>query len=348
VAITQSGPVTNVTMTLFPSSLILATNGAVTTSPQPVSLTFAGGTGPGPSWTASSNQPNITVSPISGVGNTTLMISATGSTNGAVTINALGASNSPQKIQVQFTSAVAGPPFGSFDTPSNNTHTSATIAVTGWALDAIGVTKVDIWREQVGPEPVGLYYIGDAIFVSGARPDVASSFSTYPSADRAGWGYSLLTNFLPNANGSRGSGNGLYVLHALAHNRTGVTTDLGARAIWVDNADTLCAEFKAKGVKIQKGLFPWAASGRAITLDRPEGMTKLLVDPQTERVLGVGIVGAGAGELIAEGVLAIEMAALASDLELTIHPHPTLSETIMESAEVFFGTSTDIYRPKRA
>jgi dihydrolipoamide dehydrogenase len=99
--------------------------------------------------------------------------------------------------------------------------------------------------------------------------------------------------------------------------------------------------------EIQVARFPWAASGRAITLDRPDGMTKLIFDPKTERLLGVGIVGAGAGELIAEGVLAIEMAALARDVALTIHPHPTLSETIMESAEVFFGTSTDIYRPKR-
>ena len=92
--------------------------------------------------------------------------------------------------------------------------------------------------------------------------------------------------------------------------------------------------------------FPWAASGRALTLDRPEGLTKLLVDPQTECVLGVGIVGVGAGDLIAEAVLAIEMAALAKDVALTIHPHPTLSETIMNAAEVFFGTATDIYRPK--
>jgi len=94
--------------------------------------------------------------------------------------------------------------------------------------------------------------------------------------------------------------------------------------------------------------FPWGASGRAITLDRPDGVTKLLIDPQTERVLGVGIAGSGAGELIAEGVLAVEMAALASDVALSIHPHPTLSETVMESAEVFFGTSTHVYRPKRA
>jgi dihydrolipoamide dehydrogenase len=100
--------------------------------------------------------------------------------------------------------------------------------------------------------------------------------------------------------------------------------------------------------EIKVARFPWGASGRAVTLDRPEGVTKLIVDPHTERVLGVGIVGAGAGELIAEGVLAIEMAALAGDVAMTIHPHPTLSETVMESAEVFFGTSTHVYRPKRA
>jgi dihydrolipoamide dehydrogenase len=105
------------------------------------------------------------------------------------------------------------------------------------------------------------------------------------------------------------------------------------------------AQKENREIKVAK--FPWAASGRAVTIDRPEGMTKLIFDPQSERVLGVGIVGAGAGELIAEGVLAIEMAALARDVAMTIHPHPTLSETIMESAEVFFGTGTDIYRPKR-
>jgi dihydrolipoamide dehydrogenase len=105
------------------------------------------------------------------------------------------------------------------------------------------------------------------------------------------------------------------------------------------------AQKENREIKVAK--FPWAASGRATTLDRTEGMSKLIIDPQTERVLGVGIVGVGAGDLIAEGVLAIEMGALAKDIALTIHPHPTLSETIMESAEVFFGTSTDVYRPKR-
>jgi dihydrolipoamide dehydrogenase len=91
--------------------------------------------------------------------------------------------------------------------------------------------------------------------------------------------------------------------------------------------------------------FPWAASGRATTLDRPEGLTKLVLDPETTHVLGVGMVGSGAGELIAEGVLAIEMAAVAADLTLSVHPHPTLSETLMEAAEVFFGQSTHVYRP---
>ena len=93
--------------------------------------------------------------------------------------------------------------------------------------------------------------------------------------------------------------------------------------------------------------FPWAASGRALTLDRTDGLTKLIIDPKTQRVLGVGIVGVGAGEMIAEGVLAIEMGVVAKDLELSIHPHPTLSETIMEAAESFFGQSTHIYKPKK-
>jgi dihydrolipoamide dehydrogenase len=104
---------------------------------------------------------------------------------------------------------------------------------------------------------------------------------------------------------------------------------------------------KQEGRAIEVARFPWGASGRATTLDRPDGVTKLILDPPTSRILGVGIAGSGAGELIAEGVLAVEMAALASDLALSIHPHPTLSETLMEAAEVFFGQSTHLYRPQR-
>ncbi len=106
-------------------------------------------------------------------------------------------------------------------------------------------------------------------------------------------------------------------------------------------------EAEAKGITVEVARFPWGASGRAIAIDRVNGMTKLLIDPATERVLGVGIVGSGAGELIAEAALAIEMGATASDLKLTIHAHPTLSETVMEAAEVFFGQATHVYKPRR-
>ncbi len=106
-------------------------------------------------------------------------------------------------------------------------------------------------------------------------------------------------------------------------------------------------EARRRGVEVKVARFPWAASGRASTLGRNEGMTKLVIDPQTERVLGVGVVGAGAGELIAEGALAVEMAAVARDLALSIHPHPTLSETLGGAAEVFLGTVTDLYMKRK-
>ena len=107
-------------------------------------------------------------------------------------------------------------------------------------------------------------------------------------------------------------------------------------------------EAEKQGRKVGIARFPWAASGRAITLGRTDGVTKLVLDPENGRVLGVGICGPGAGELISEGVLAIEMGANAQDMAMTIHPHPTLSETLMEAAEVFFGHATHVYRPKRA
>jgi dihydrolipoamide dehydrogenase len=107
------------------------------------------------------------------------------------------------------------------------------------------------------------------------------------------------------------------------------------------------AEAKERGVKAEVARFPWTASGRAMTYDRPDGLTKLLVEPETERILGVGIVGTGAGELIAEGVLAIEMGATARDVAEAVHPHPTLSETMAEAAEAFYGYATHIYSGKK-
>ena len=94
-------------------------------------------------------------------------------------------------------------------------------------------------------------------------------------------------------------------------------------------------------------MFPWAASGRALGIGRDEGLTKVIVDPETKRILGAGIVGPHAGDLIAEAVLALEMGADAEDLGLTIHPHPTLSETLNFAAEMVEGTITDLYVPKK-
>jgi len=104
---------------------------------------------------------------------------------------------------------------------------------------------------------------------------------------------------------------------------------------------------KKQGRKVDVARFPWAASGRATTINRGEGVTKIIADPETGQLLGVGITGANAGELIAEATLALEMGATVSDIDLTIHAHPTLSEALMEAAGSIFGTATHIYRPKK-
>jgi len=113
---------------------------------------------------------------------------------------------------------------------------------------------------------------------------------------------------------------------------------------WAGMTETQ-ARIEGKEISIAK--FPWVASGRAQSLGRGEGVTKLIIEPKTEKIIGIGLTGSGAGELISEGVLAIEMGIKAKDLALSIHPHPTLSETMMEAAEVFYGTATHIYKKKR-
>jgi dihydrolipoamide dehydrogenase len=112
---------------------------------------------------------------------------------------------------------------------------------------------------------------------------------------------------------------------------------------WVGLTET---EAKARGIEVKVAKFPWAASGRALTYDRPDGVTKIIAEPGTDRLLGVGIAGHGAGELIAEAALALEMGANVKDLALTVHPHPTLSETIMEAAEVYYGHSAHFFTKK--
>ena len=114
---------------------------------------------------------------------------------------------------------------------------------------------------------------------------------------------------------------------------------------WMGLTETVA---RAESIEYEKAVFPWAASGRALTLGRDDGMTKLLFEPGTQRLLGAGIVGTGAGELIAETVHALEMGADAEDLALTIHPHPTLTETVAFAAEMAAGTITDLMAPRRA
>lgn len=106
-------------------------------------------------------------------------------------------------------------------------------------------------------------------------------------------------------------------------------------------------EAREKGIKFEVAKFPWAASGRAVTLGVKNGLTKLIIDPETDKILGAGMVGKDAGSLVAEATLAIEMSAVVRDLELTIHPHPTLSETLMEAAEMYYGHATHVYRKKK-
>jgi Leucine-rich repeat (LRR) protein len=133
------------------------------------------------------------------------------------------------RLDEEWESHQCTPPFGSFDTPVDGSSVASSIAVTGWALDESGVTSVKIYREQDSQ----LIYIGDALFVEGARPDVAGTYSDYPNNTKAGWGYMLLTNFLPN------SGNGTFVLHAIASNAFGKTVTLGTKTITCDNANAV-------------------------------------------------------------------------------------------------------------
>ena len=144
---------------------------------------------------------------------------------------------------------------------------------------------------------------------------------------------------------------GRIAAEAIAGKKTAFEPQAIPAVVFTDPEIAWCGLTESEAKQQQRDVtiarFPWAASGRALTLGHRDGVTKLVIDPETQRILGVGIAGSGAGEMIAEGVLAVEMAALASDLALSIHPHPTLSESLMEAADAFFGHSTHVYRPPR-
>lgn len=229
-----------VTLSLNRTALTFAAtaNGTAISPPQEVLL---GMVGPSNNWTAVSNSTWLGLTPAAGQGTGTFTVSivpsalpAPGTYSGKITVNASGATNGPLVVNCTLTvRSATTAPFGSFDTPiDNTTGITGSIAVTGWALDDIGVKQVAIWRDPVGPEPVhpnGYVYIGDALFVAGARPDVESKFPNNPRAYRAGWGYMMLTYGLP------AKGNGTYRIHAIATDEEGNQIKLGTKTITVDN-----------------------------------------------------------------------------------------------------------------
>jgi Putative binding domain, N-terminal len=285
--VTQAGIVNNPPqLNLSIGSLNFGFNGTLITGSQDVTISFSAG--PAVAWTASSNQSNITVNPASGMGNGVLHITAAPGPSGVVTVSAAGAGN--RQIQVNVRSAASDVPFGSFDTPADNSAGIAgAIPVTGWALDPVDIRNVDIWREPVAGEPPnGLVFIGDAVFVTGARPDVEASFPNAPRNNRGGWGYQLLTSLLPNNGGSAGVGNGIYKLHAIAHNTAGLAVDLGTRTITVDNAHTAkpfgTIDTPGQGSTISGNAFvnfAWALTQNPFIVPTDGSTIAVIVDGQT-------------------------------------------------------------------
>jgi YVTN family beta-propeller protein len=283
--------VTVPTMALEKTSLVFSAinNGAAfgaQTSPQTVRLTQTGaGT---VTWTAVSTTPWLVVSPTSGSGSATLTISTqfasglTASQTGRINLAFTGSGNTAGPITVTLTSlngAQAAAPTGSFDTPTDGTTgVTGSIAVTGWAMDDVEVTGVRILRDPVAGEPAGtLVLIGNAVLVDGARPDVQALFPTAPRNTRAGWGYLMLTNFLPNL------GNGTFKLTAIADDADGHATTLGTKTITCTNATatapTGAIDTPAQGGTISGTVtnFGWVLSPSPRRADPPGGGTVRIV-----------------------------------------------------------------------
>jgi len=213
--------------------------------PEQVNVTNLGAVGTTITWQASDSQAWLHVSPASGTGNATLNISinpaglTAGTYTGQMTVTDPNAFNSPQVVSITLTVSAAQQnqsPFGAFDTPTQGSTVSGSVAVTGWALDDIGVKQVEIKREPDPDDPTGatgsdgLVYIGDAVFVRGSRTDVEALYPSYPHNDKAGWGYMMLTYGLPR------KGNGTFRLYAIAEDLGGKKTMLGTKQITSDNA----------------------------------------------------------------------------------------------------------------
>jgi len=186
-------------------------------------------------WSASTNKSWLSCSPGSGTDDGAVTVSVVpaglspGTYTGKATVSAANAANTPQTVSVTlnvYDSGLHSSPFGSFDTPTNGATVMSSIPVTGWALDNIEVSNVKIYRRSNG----ALVYIGDAVFVEGARPDVEQAYPGYPLSYKAGWGYMMLTNFLPNG------GNGTFTLYAIATDVEGNQETLGTKTIYCDNA----------------------------------------------------------------------------------------------------------------
>jgi len=290
--VTQSG--TGPTMAVDRSSLYF---GAVSsgasfgsqTLGQAVRLTQAGAGSV--SWTAASNVPWLSVSPTSGTGAATLTLTVayhatvpfSGNTTGAVTLSFTGAGTPAAPIAVSlrtYPNGTSSGSAGSLDTPSDGvTGVTGSIAVSGWALDDVEVRQVRIVRDPIAGEGAGLIPIGTAVFVDGSRPDVYGIFSTIPRGTRGGWGYLMLTNFLPNA------GNGTFRIHAYADDADGHSTLIGSKTITCAN-DTATTPFGAidtpqQGETISGAAFPnfgWVLARGIVRADPPYGAVTVLID----------------------------------------------------------------------
>ena len=214
--------------------------GATFSGPSPGSQTFLiDNIGSGTmNWTVSDDATWLSCTPLSGTnaGVVTVSVNASGlgagEYNGTITVSSANASNSPRTVTVTldvYSTGVSDEPFGVFATPIHGSTVRSSIPVTGWALDDVGVESVKIYRRQ-GGSPV---YIGDAVFVEGARPDVEEAYPGYPMNYRAGWGYMMLTNFLPNG------GNGTFIIDAIAADTEGNQATLGSKTIYCDNANAV-------------------------------------------------------------------------------------------------------------